>query len=101
MHLVCVSTNQQVVAVYSISSKLIEKFARKWVHKFLISHTIVTLMKVSHPKWYQNIDFSNIYHHTKLKRNQTFDVQMQTTLCLLVFFLNIITQIGLCPLNAD
>ena len=35
--------NVQVVAPHYIWSKSIEKYARKWVHKFLISHTAVTL----------------------------------------------------------
>ena len=47
-------------------------------HKFLISYTIVTLNEgQGHPNWYQNVELSDIYHHTKFERNGSMNVWLQ------------------------
>ena len=65
------------MAAYQIQSKLFEKFARKRVQKFLFSHTIATLNEAQgHSHWYQTVQVSGIYHHTKFERNRPVNVQM-------------------------
>ena len=48
---------------------------------FLISYTTVTLHEGQrHPKWYQNVELSSLYHHTKFERNQSVNVWIQANI---------------------
>ena len=62
----------KVLAANYISSKLIEKLARKWVYKFSLSHVTVTLNEgQGHSNRYQSIHCSSVYHHMEFDRNQS------------------------------
>ena len=38
----------------------------------------------SHPNWYENVELSGLYHHTKFERNQSVNVWKQAN--MKVFF---------------
>ena len=79
------STNPQLVATHQISSKLILIFARKQTPKFLIFHTTVTLnASQGHLSWYQNVEHSVLYHHTKFERNWSVNVWKQANIKFLL-----------------
>ena len=80
------SRNQQTVARDWILSQLKAKFARKWVWKFLISHTTVTLNEDQLSKPYQNVEFSGLNHNTKFERNQPLNVQIQANAHFYLFY---------------
>ena len=43
--------------------------------KFSISQTVVAFNEgQGHPNWYQNVELSDLYHHTKLERNKSINV---------------------------
>ena len=40
-----------------------------------------------HPNWYQNVELSGLYHHTKFERNWSVNVWIQAYVRLKIFFL--------------
>ena len=61
-NLVEASTNQQIMAAHQISPKLTQMFVRKWLQKYFLSHTTMTLnVGKSHWEWFQSVEFSGVY----------------------------------------
>ena len=72
--------------------------------KFPLSPMTVTLNEEQvHSHWYQTIQFSGIYHHTKFERNRPVNGRMQANIfvclfvCLFVYIFNKITKGGSSP----
>ena len=81
-----------MMVTYQISSRSIEKFARKRAKKCLLPTIPVTLNEgLGHSHWYQTMQLSGVYFH-KHERNWYVNANKQANVkgfffvCLLFFF---------------
>ena len=62
-----------------MSYKSIENFARKWMQKFLLSITTMTVNESQgHSNWYQAVQFGGVTR-PKFERNRSVNVWMKAT----------------------
>ena len=73
------------MAIYKISSKSIAKFVISRLHMILILTQQWLIERHTHSNWYDTREFNDLYHHTKLKRYQSVNVQAHAN----IFFFKI------------